>query len=260
MKSIIAGVMAVAFVVTLVISVQDAWSASSGTSGLTTRKIRILSGSKAKSAAERSRPTVQAKAGECAAHYEYLPPGTPGTQCLTAATDINPMVAEQYKTVDGTLPEHIYGGFTCRFKNDYPPASVCPAGTEIDRKHAAHYRCVSTGATILDEHKVCASGFVLTKATSDRDESFHCTVQSKLGFVPYLISGSGGLPPSEIDQQYEAGFEIMGSGSDTVDKQVCVFSGASQKATPPIKYNYCCFFLDEPKPAGGKLVPRMETR
>lgn len=258
MKNVVAGVMAVAFVVTgILVYAEWAWGASAGEPGAKT--IRVLP-SKSAQPAHREHPTVQAKAGECAAHYEYLPPGTPGTGCITSNTDVNPMVAGSYKTVDGRVPSHIYGGFTCRFKNDYPSASVCPAGTSIDRLHAAHYRCVSSGAAIPDEDKSCAKGFVLTKATSDRAESFHCTVESRLGYVPYLISGSGGLPPSEIDQQFEAGFEIMGSGNDTVDKKVCTFSGTSQKLAPPVKYNYCCFFLDGPKPEGSTLVPRKVTR
>jgi hypothetical protein len=264
MKKIIAGVMAVAFVATgVLIYAEWAWGATaSGSPGVSTKKIRILSQPKVKPAAEKSRPAVRARSAECPEHYTYLPQGSTGSGCYhyVQSKAVEGPYADYWTTVDGVIPDRIYGGHTCRFDFDYPPASVCPSGTEIRRIHAVHYGC---RGPCPEEQRVCTDGFDLIGSpvigrTSEGEavllHRFICAKSDLLG--TWLIIDRYGSP--EIYGDHGSLDEYIGEGnvSNTYDKSVCGRGTVLLKRRHgPNNSDFCCVHT-KPPAVKGKLAPR----
>jgi len=110
-------------------------------------------------------------------------------------------------TVDGQQLNKITGGYTCRFKNDYPQDGVCPLGTNLLRWHAALYSCGSDHL-LSDEEIVCIEGYVAKRSMNQK--AFICEIPGR------VVSSAGG---------------------STYDSKVCI---GSMQLIANIHGDYCC--------------------
>lgn len=91
---------------------------------------------------------VMFKTTWCGEHYEYLPQDSGDSACNGRFDGI----------IDG---RRAMGGYTCRFKDDYPPEGSCPEGTRMVRvshSDAYAYYCLSDSNVSPDAAR-CAAGF-----------------------------------------------------------------------------------------------------